>query len=43
MARSVGLMVNYLYKINEIERNHEAYQGQGKVATSTAIRGLTRG
>ncbi|MBB4286745.1 malonyl-CoA decarboxylase [Roseospira goensis] len=42
MAQSAGMMVNYLYKLNEIERNHEAYQGQGKVATSTAIRSLAR-
>ena len=43
MGQSAGLMVNYLYKPSEIERNHEAYQGQGKIATSTAIRGLARG
>lgn len=43
MHQSAGLMVNYLYKLNEIERNHEAYQGQGKIATSTAIRSLARG
>jgi malonyl-CoA decarboxylase len=42
MSRSAGLMVNYLYKLNEIEKNHEAYQGQGKVPTSTAIRTLAR-
>ncbi|MQX36082.1 malonyl-CoA decarboxylase [Roseospira navarrensis] len=42
MTRSAGLMVNYLYKLNEIEKNHEAYQGQGKVPTSTAIRSLAR-
>ncbi|WP_299437318.1 malonyl-CoA decarboxylase [uncultured Rhodospira sp.] len=42
LSQSAGMMVNYLYKLNEIERNHEAYQGQGKVATSTAIRSLTR-
>jgi malonyl-CoA decarboxylase len=43
LRQSAGLMVNYLYKLNEIERNHEAYQGQGKIATSTAIRSLARG
>ncbi|KAA5606738.1 malonyl-CoA decarboxylase [Roseospira marina] len=42
LAQSAGLMVNYLYKLNEIEKNHEAYQGQGKVPTSTAIRSLAR-
>ncbi|MBB4266311.1 malonyl-CoA decarboxylase [Roseospira visakhapatnamensis] len=43
VRQSGGLMVNYLYKLSDIERNHEAYQGQGKVATSTAIRNLAKG
>jgi len=42
MSQSAGMMVNYLYKLNEIEKNHEAYQGQGKVPTSTTIRSLAR-
>ena len=25
MARSAGLMVNYVYRLNEVERNHERY------------------
>jgi len=43
LQQAGGLMVNYLYKLSDIERNHEAYQGQGKVATSTAIRNLAKG
>ncbi len=43
LRQAGGLMVNYLYKLSDIERNHEAYQGQGKVATSTAIRNLAKG
>jgi len=33
-------MVNYLYRLDQIEANHEAYAGEGKVATSSAIRSL---
>ncbi|GAA0568150.1 malonyl-CoA decarboxylase [Caenispirillum bisanense] len=42
LKQSCGLMVNYLYKLNEIERNHEQYKGQGKVATSSVIKGLLK-
>ena len=40
MAQSCGVMVNYLYRLSDIETNHEAYTGQGKVATSTTIKAL---
>ncbi|HOW74774.1 MAG TPA: malonyl-CoA decarboxylase [Candidatus Competibacteraceae bacterium] len=40
IAQSAGLMVNYLYKLSDIEANHEAYRGEGKVTTSSAIRAL---
>lgn len=43
MAQSCGLMVNYLYKLDEIEANHEAYAATGKVAQSSVIRGLLKG
>jgi len=43
LRQSGGLMVNYLYKLSDIERNHEAYRGQGRVAASTAIRNLAKG
>jgi malonyl-CoA decarboxylase len=36
--QSAGLMINYLYKSSDIEANHEAYTGEGRVAASTAIR-----
>ncbi len=42
LAQSAGLMVNYLYKLNDIETNHEAYRGEGKVTTSSAIRSLLK-
>ena len=38
VAQSAGVMVNYLYNSREIEKNHEAYKGQGEVATSAPIR-----
>ncbi|HRZ25107.1 MAG TPA: malonyl-CoA decarboxylase, partial [Candidatus Contendobacter sp.] len=38
LRQSAGMMVNYLYKLNDIEANHEAYRGEGKVMTSSAIR-----
>ena len=42
VARSCGLMVNYLYRLEDIEANHEAYRGERRVATSSAIRGAAR-
>ncbi len=37
-----GLMVNYRYDLKEIERNHEAYENDGTVAASKAVRALVR-
>jgi malonyl-CoA decarboxylase len=42
LAQSCGVMVNYLYKLSDIEANHEAYTGQGKVAMSTTIKALLK-
>jgi malonyl-CoA decarboxylase len=42
LAQSCGVMVNYLYKLSDIEANHEAYTGQGKVATSTSLKALLK-
>ncbi|HOW63448.1 MAG TPA: malonyl-CoA decarboxylase [Candidatus Contendobacter sp.] len=42
LRQSAGMMVNYLYKLNDIEANHEAYRGEGKVMTSSAIRALLK-
>jgi malonyl-CoA decarboxylase len=38
LKQSAGLMVNYLYKLDEIERNHEALRGQGDVVVSSELR-----
>ncbi|MBL8258981.1 MAG: malonyl-CoA decarboxylase [Candidatus Competibacteraceae bacterium] len=43
LEQSAGLMVNYLYKLDDIEANHEAYRGEGKVTTSSTIRSLLKG
>jgi malonyl-CoA decarboxylase len=40
LAQSAGLMVNYRYKIDEIEANHEAYTGEGRITAAPAVRGL---
>lgn len=42
LNQSAGMMVNYLYKLDAIETNHEAYRGEGKVMTSSAIRALLK-
>ncbi len=38
MQQSYGLMVNYLYALDKIEANHEAFAEKGQVATSSAVR-----
>lgn len=38
LQQSAGLMVNYLYHLPDIEKNHEVYQGQGEISTSAAVR-----
>ena len=43
MSRSFGLMVNYLYKLPSIEKNHEGYVGQGEIKVSSAVKSLLRG
>jgi malonyl-CoA decarboxylase len=42
LQQSAGIMVNYLYRSGDIEANHEAYRGEGRVAASAAIRTLAR-
>lgn len=40
MTQSHGLMVNYLYALDEIEENHEAYAENHAIAASGAVRRL---
>jgi malonyl-CoA decarboxylase len=42
MQQSAGLMVNYQYRLDEIETNHEAYEGEGRVAMSSAVAKLAK-
>ena len=38
LRQSAGMMINYRYKLAEIEANHEAYTGDGKINTSSQVR-----
>ncbi len=42
LRQSHGLMVNYCYDLEDIERNHEAYAEKKEVIASPAIRKLVR-
>ena len=39
---SAGFMVNYLYKLSDIEQNHEDYRGNGKIKSAAQIRRLLK-
>jgi len=40
--QAASLMVNYLYKLGDIEKNHEAYAKQNKIVASKKVRGLAK-
>jgi malonyl-CoA decarboxylase len=40
LEQSYGMMVNYAYRLAEIEENLEAYTGEGKIAAASAVAGL---
>ena len=42
LAESAGLMVNYLYDLDQIERNHEAFANSGEVVASGPVRRLLK-
>src|SRR6516164_3879828 len=42
LQQSAGIMVNYLYRLGDIEVNHEAYRGEGRVAAASSLRNLAR-
>jgi malonyl-CoA decarboxylase len=42
MARSAGLMVNYVYRLDEVEQNHEAYVKERQVVASARFAALAR-
>lgn len=43
MKQSHGMMVNYLYKLENIESNHEAFIERGEVVSAPAVKRLLRG
>jgi malonyl-CoA decarboxylase len=43
LVNSAGIMVNYLYELDEVERNHEAYVNDGKITASRRVEALVRG
>ena len=42
LQQAYGVMVNYRYKLNTVDANHEAYAG-GKIIASRAMRSLAAG
>ena len=36
------MMVNYLYRLDDIEKNHEAYANEGQIAASGAVKKLLK-
>jgi len=42
LKQSGGMMVNCAYRLDEIEKNHEAFGEEGKVAMSSTVKGLVR-
>jgi malonyl-CoA decarboxylase len=41
-AQSFGLMVNYVYDLDQVERNHEEYVNRHRVVASTAVERLAK-
>ena len=42
LQQSFGMMVNYLYDLDELEQNVESFASDGSIATSAAVRRLAR-
>ncbi|MGB8401541.1 malonyl-CoA decarboxylase [Bradyrhizobium sp.] len=42
LRESAGIMVNYLYRLEDIEKNHEAYANHGEIAASSAVKKLLK-
>ncbi|MCA3245795.1 MAG: malonyl-CoA decarboxylase family protein [Azospirillum sp.] len=42
LRQSAGMMVNYLYRLADIEANHEAYAADGAVTAASAVRALAK-
>ncbi len=42
LTQAYGLMVNYLYELDDIEANHEAFADRGEIVTSSDVRQLLK-
>ena len=42
LQQSFGMMINYLYRLGDIEQNHEAYTGEGRIAASSSVTRLMK-
>ena len=42
LRESAGMMANYLYVLDQIDANHEAYMTEGRIATGPPVRELLR-
>ena len=42
LREAAGFMVNYLYDLDVIEKNHEAFAHSGEIAASRQVRNLVR-
>ena len=42
MRQSLGLAVNYVYRLAHVERNHESYAKTGKIAAAYELEALAR-
>jgi malonyl-CoA decarboxylase len=42
LARSAGMMVNYVYRLEEVEENHQRYFREHRVVASSAVQKLAR-
>ena len=43
LNEAAGVMVNYLYRLEDIKKNHEAYANDGEVVASSAVKKLLKG
>ena len=42
VQQSFGMMINYLYRLPDIEANHEAYRSEGRIAASGTFNRLAK-
>jgi len=42
LSRSAGIMANYVYRLKDIEKNHESFFADGKVVASTDVKKLAQ-